>query len=453
MKLMIVESPHKAQLIQKFLGSGWTVKASVGHIRDLPLPKNLTKLEKEKYGDYSIDVSNNFKALYKVSPDKRKIVTELKALLKKANELYLCTDSDAEGAAIAWHLLQELKPTIPTYRATWNEITDKAVRAGLKNAELINESKKEPSDFFNAAESALARAAWDRLYGFKTSPYMWQVLRPGSSSGRVQTPGAKLVVERELKRLKHKTVSYYSITGLFDGTLATLVEVGGKKIASGSHIDDDGNVKDGYQLITDETVDKVLEYLNKREYKVGEVTSKPYRRSAPPPFTTSTALQSIGAKTGMSSKQLTSIFQNLYASEGAITYIRTVSVVAAPEAIKAARDDISRLYGAHYLPKAPKIFKDKKTGNSGHECIRVIVDDKTGKFISRKFTDSKVQRVFDSIYKRMLASQAIDCEGTTWTGTFISVDGKATFSASETEIHEPGWTKIYAPDDDDSDEK
>lgn len=440
--LVILESPAKAKKVAGYLGSDYIVKASVGHIRDIPLSKTMTASQKEKYGDYGIDVqSPSFEALYKNDPGKSKVISELKADLAKCDTLVLMTDDDAEGHAISWHLLEVLQPKVPVYRAITHEITKTGVEAALKSMEKVDAAKKEPRSFYGAAESALTRGSWDRLYGFATSPYVWKTIKPGTSSGRVQSPGARLVVERELKRLAFKAVSFYSITGNFDGTTATLVEVGGKKIASGANIDDEGVVADGYVLITDENVDKVLDFLQKRQYSVGEVTSKPYRRSAPPPFTTSSALQSIGAKTRMSSKQITSIFQALY-QDGDITYIRTVSVVAAPEAIAAARKSIEKTYGKQYLPAQAKVFKDKKEGNSGHECIRPTLDSK-GLLLDKKFGDSKTQGVFDAIQKRMMASQAIDCEGTTWTATFVSDDKKAVFSTSETEIHEAGWTKIY----------
>lgn len=446
--LIAVESPHKAKVIQAFLGSNYIVLPTVGHFKEMPLSKNMTSAQKEKYGDYALDFSNNFEPLFKTMTGSQKVITAFKDALKKVDELVIGTDCDMEGHLIGLLLIKELKPTIPTYRATWNEITKQAVEAGLAAKNKVDLAKGLPADFINGAESALTRGSWDRLYGFATSPYVWATIRSGTSSGRVQTPGSRLVVERELKRLAFKSVSFYSITGDFDGVPATLIEVAGKKIASGANIDDEGLVADGYVLLTDENIGKVLAFLEKRKYEVGTVTSKPYRRSAPPPFMTSSALQAIGGKTGMSSKQITSIFQNLY-QNGEITYIRTVSVVAAPEAIQAARKSIEKNFGKKFLPAKAKEFKDKKAGNSGHECIRVTLDSK-GDFLVRTYTDSKVQKVFDIISRRMLASQAIDCEGITWTASFVATDGQAKFTASETEIHEPGWTVIYAPDDDDT---
>jgi DNA topoisomerase-1 len=438
--LIAVESPHKAKVIQGFLGSNFIVLATVGHFKEMPIPKNMTPEQKKKYGDFAMDISNNFEPLWKTAPGKQKTITAFKAALKKVDQVVIGTDSDNEGALIGLLLVEELKTKLPMYRATWNEITKTAVLEGLKNKKLIDPGKQEPKDFYNAAASALARGSWDRLYGFSTSPYLWTVLKSGLSSGRVQLPGTRLVVERELKRLAHKSVSYYSITGLFDNTEAKLIEVDGKKIATAANIDDEGNVAKGYTLITDENVDSTIFFLNKQEYTVGDVKSKPYRRSSPPPFTTSTALQSIGNKTGMSSKQITSILQALY-TDGHCTYIRTVSVVAAPEAIAASRKTIEKTYGKKFLPSSPRVFKDKKAENSGHECIRAVVNG--SELASVKLTDSKAQKVFDAVRNRMLASQAIDQEGTTWTAMFVSTDKKAVFSASETEIHEPGWTVIY----------
>lgn len=445
--LIIVESPAKARHIQEFLGKDFVVKASIGHITEMPVPKEMTAEEKKEYGDYAQKTKDGFVPLYRVAPDKRKVIAELKQALKTVDEIVLGTDADNEGAAISWHLLNVLQPKVPAYRATWNEITDKAVREGLKNKKLIDFKKQEPADFFGQAESALTRAQWDRLYGYGSSPYVWKTIKPGTSSGRVQTPGTRLVVEREERRLAFKSVSYYSIWGEFDGVKAKLAEFDGQKIGDGSKIDDDGNLTKGYLLITDDNLDSTLAALKAKSYEVGDVSSKPYRRTPPPPFTTSSALQSIGAKTRLSAKQITRYFQDLYASDGAITYIRTVSVVAAPEAIAQARQEIARLFGKQLLPAQARVFKDKGSGNSGHECIRPVLDDNSGKLVNKKFGEDKKQQVFDLIRLRFLASQAIDCEGTTWTARFDATDKKAVFVASETEIHEPGWTAIYQVDE------
>lgn len=443
--LIIVESPHKAKVIQGFLESKYIIKSSVGHISEMPLPNKMTDKEKEKFGDVAQTLTD-FEPLFKTSKDKTKVVTELKKISKTVDEIILATDGDSEGAAIAWHLLQTLKPTVPTYRATWNEITSKAVNEGLKNKQLINIQKQTPKEFFNLAESAITRAQWDRLYGFKASSYMWRSLGPGLSAGRVQTPGTKLIVEREEKRLAFKSVSFYTILGVFEGNKSKLFELNGTKIADGSKINDDGEIAKGYLLITDKNVDSILKELKAKNYIIENVTNKPYRSSPPPPFTTSSGLQSIGSKTGFSAKQITSVFQNLY-QNGIITYIRTVSVVAAPEAIVEARKEVEKIFGKKMLPAQSMVYKDKNAGNSGHECIRPVLDDNSGKLVNVKLTDAKNQKVFDLIRLRFLASQSIDCEGTTWTAIFSSKDNKAKFRSSETEIHEPGWTKIYQIDE------
>lgn len=446
--LVLVEAPSKAKHIQQFLGADYIVKASVGHITEMPVPKNMTAEEKAKYKEYAMTMEDGkFEPLFRVASDKKKIVAELKRILKTVDEVVLATDSDDEGAAISWHLLDQLKPKVPTYRATWNEITDKAVKEGLKNKKLVNANTKEPKDFFGQAESAITRASLDRLYGYASSPYVWKTVKPGTSSGRVQTPGTRLIVEREERRLAFKSVAFYSIWGEFDGTKAKLVEFDEKKIADGSKLDDDGNLTKGYTLITDDNLDSVMKSLKAKSYTVSDVTSKPYRRSPPAPFTTSTALQSIGGKTRQSAKQITRYLQELYASDAAITYIRTVSVVASPEAIIEARKDIAKKFGPALVPSSQRVYKDKGSGNSGHECIRAVLDDKTGKLVNRSFSDPKKQEIFDLVNLRFLASQAIDCEGTTWTAAFTAKDGKAKFTTSETEIHEPGWTKIYQVDE------
>lgn len=443
--LLLVEAPSKARHIQQFLGGDFIVKPTVGHFREMPLPKDMKPEEKAKYGDYAQDTAGNFEALYSISRDKSKLVSELKKLLKTVDELVLATDADAEGAAISWHILQELKPKVPTYRATWNEITDRAVRAGLASKQLVDEKNQTPKEFFGQAESALARSQWDRLFGYGVSPLMWKMVRSGTSGGRVQTPGTKLTVEREERRLAFKSVAFYTVYGHFDGIQAKLTEINGKKIADASKIDDDGNLTAGYSLITDENIDKVLAALKSKSYEVGPVKSKPYRRTPPPPFTTSTALQSIGSKTRLSAKQLTSVLQSLYVGTHC-TYIRTVSVEAAPEAIQEARAELKKLFGAKLVPTNAREHKDKKAGNSGHECIRPVLDDHSGKLVNPKLTGNE-QKVFDLIRLRFLASQSIDCEGTTWSTSFLATDKKAIFTASETDIHEPGWTTVYQMDD------
>lgn len=268
-----------------------------------------------------------------------------------------------------------------------------------------------------------------------------------NSSGRVQTPGARLVVERELERLAFTSVNYYSIQGIFDGIPAKLTEFDGVRVASGADLNEEGKLKPGRLLITNDNLEDILTALQKKDYSIGNIKQKPYRRSAPAPFMTSSALQSIGGKTGMSSKALTSIFQGLY-QNGDVTYIRTVSVEAAPEAIAAARKSIESIYGKSYVSQPANSHKDKKQGNSGHECIRPTLDSKK-ELLQKSFPDTRVQKVFDLIRKRMLASQAIDCTGTTWTMIVNASDKKAVFSSSETEIEEPGWTTIYSVDDED----
>ena len=445
--LLILESPAKARKVQGFLSSDYIVKASVGHVRDLPEPKRMTDKEREKYGDYAIDTENNFAPLFKNNPDKSKVIKDLKASLAKCNELVLFTDDDAEGHSIAAHLIDVLKPTVPIYRAVSLEITEAGINNGLKNKQLVDVKKRTPADFWGAAASAQTRALWDRLYGYKSSPYVWRTIKPGTSSGRVQTPGLRLVVEREEKRLNFKSVSYYSVSGVFDGNQATLNEYKGQRIATGKDFDDEGNVTPNRLILTDDNIDEVLKDLNTKSYAVEGVDSKPYRRTPPAPFTTSTALQAIGNKTRLGSKQITGLLQRLYAEKGVITYIRTVSVVAAPEAITAARKTIEKTYGKAYLPPKARVYKDKKQDNSGHECIRPVVKGQAA-FAKYSGSDKREQQVFDIIEKRMLASQSIDCTGTTWSFVAKAEGENTRFSGSETEIHELGWTKIYQDDSD-----
>lgn len=389
--LVVMESPAKAKKVQGYLGQDYIVKASVGHFREMPVPKNMSSQQKEQYGDYSIDVKNNFEPLFKISKDKTKIVSELKTALEKCSELIIFTDSDSEGASIGYHLLEVLKPKVPVFRAVTVEITKNAVEEAFKNKKKVDVEKRLPEEFFGAAEAAITRACWDRLYGYKTSPMLWKMLKPGTSSGRVQTPGARMVVEREVKRLAFKSVSYYSVKGVFGDVSASLVEFDSRKIAGAAQLSDEGELKEGYLLLTDENIGEVLAFLREQEYVVGEVKSKPYRRTPPAPFMTSTALQSIGSKYRMSTKQITACLQNLY-QNGEISYIRTVSVVAAPEAITAARKTLEKSFGRKYVSPTPRVYKDKKEDNSGHECIRTIPDSK-GEMPAKKFSEPAHQKV------------------------------------------------------------
>lgn len=441
-KLVIVESPSKAQTIGRFLGNGYTVLASVGHVRDLAQPKAVPDSLKERYKDYAIDVDNGFDPYYVISDGKKSTVTELKRALKDADELLLATDEDREGEAIAWHLLQLLKPNVPVRRMVFHEITKSAIEEALANPRDIDEK------LVDAQES---RRILDRLVGYKISPMLWRKIRSGASAGRVQSAATRLLVDRERERIAFVPASYADVTATFAKDSkpfeAKLYAVAGKRIANGKDFGDDGVLKkSGIVNLDEDTAQVIADYVATAEGVVTSVETKPYKRHPGPPFTTST-LQQAAHSLGMSARQTMSTAQFLY-ENGYITYMRTDSVALSTQAIEAARTLIAAEYGSEYLPSKPNFYANRSKGaQEAHEAIRPAgTEFRHPRELRSKLSEAQF-KLYELIFKRTLASQMADALGDTAT-VKVLVDGvpevdSAEFSASGTVITFAGFRKVY----------
>lgn len=447
-KLVIVESPAKSKSIAKYLGDGFVVDASVGHIRDLPQPSELpAELKKSPVGKFAVDLENDFEPYYVVYPDKKKKVSELKAELKDADELYLATDADREGEAIAWHLLQVLKPKVPVYRLAFTEITKEGIARAMENIRELD------TDLVDAQET---RRVLDRLYGYEISPVLWRKVARGLSAGRVQSVATRLVVERERERMAFRSASYWDLAGEFatgagESFRAKLVAVDGGRVASGRDFDDRGGLKtpkSGTAVVhLDEAAATSLATgLQDSTFAVTSVDTKPYTRRPAAPFTTSTLQQEASRKLRWSSKSTMQVAQRLY-ENGYITYMRTDSVFLSNEAVNAARKQAAELYGQDSVPAKPRVYKSKSdSAQEAHEAIRPAGD------AFRRPRDVKSQlggdefRLYELIWKRTVASQMADAKGSTASVRLAgeATDGRrAEFSASGTVITFRGFLAAY----------
>ena len=348
-KLVIVESPTKARKIGGYLGDGYTVKASVGHIRDLAQPSQVPAADKAKYGKFGVDVEDGFKPYYIVDADKRKTVAELRAALKDADELYLATDEDREGEAIAWHLVQTLKPKVPVRRMVFHEITPEAIRASLSHTRDVDD------DMVDAQET---RRILDRLYGYELSPVLWRKVGPGLSAGRVQSVATRLIVERERERMAFVKAPYWGVVaglrapdaeGAATDFEAHMVSLGGRRLAGSRDFGPDGvltdaAMRDDVRRLDGDEASALATLLRDAAFTVASMETKPYRRRPAPPFTTSTMQQAAGNRLGMGSRQTMRAAQGLY-ENGYITYMRTDSVTLSQEAIAAARTAVGERFG------------------------------------------------------------------------------------------------------------
>ncbi|MRX42260.1 type I DNA topoisomerase [Agromyces kandeliae] len=428
-KLVIVESPTKMKSIAQYLGDGYEVLSSVGHIRDLVEPKNLPpELKKGSLGKFSVDVENGFEPYYVVSDAKKKTVAELKRALKGADELLLATDEDREGEAIAWHLLQELKPKVPVRRMVFHEITKDAI---LK---AKDETRELDTALVDAQET---RRILDRLYGYEVSPVLWRKVGPGLSAGRVQSAATRLVVDRERERLAFVAASYWDLIGRFtkesSSFEARLVRVGGERIATGRDFDDSGRLT-GKAVVLDEATAHSLTAALRDDTvgrRVSRVESKPYSRRPAAPFTTSTLQQESARKLRLSARDTMRVAQSLY-ENGYITYMRTDSVSLSQQAIQAARTQAVKLYGADSVPDKPRAYAGKsKNAQEAHEAIRPSGEVfRTPSELQSVLRGSEF-KLYDLIWKRTVASQMADAKGQTATVT-IEVGPTAT-DASEPE--------------------
>jgi len=459
-KLVIVESPSKARTIAGYLGQGYVVESSVGHIRDMPdsAAEIPAKYRGEPWARLGVDVDHNFEALYVVHSDKRQQVSKLKSLLKDADELLLATDEDREGEAIAWHLLEELKPTVPTSRMVFHEITPEAIARAIANPRQVDEG---------LVDAYQARRVLDRLYGYEVSPVLWKKVMPKLSAGRVQSVATRLTVDRERERIAFRAASYSDLEAEFatrdhgkedttDPTsfTANLVTVDGRRVAQGRDFTSVGELRTADVLHLDAAAAAALaERLDGAAFSVASVERKPYRRSPYAPFRTTTLQQEASRKLGFSAKHTMSIAQRLY-ENGYITYMRTDSVTLSQTAISAARKQAAELYGAAYVPDAPRTYASKvKNAQEAHEAIRPAGDSfRTPAQVAREHLSSDERRLYELIWQRTVASQMKDATGESVSvrvaGTSTAGE-RAEFGATGKVINFYGFLKAYVEGADD----
>ncbi|AGS70917.1 type I DNA topoisomerase [Streptomyces collinus] len=453
-RLVIVESPAKAKTIKGYLGPGYVVEASVGHIRDLPngaaeVPDKYTG-EVRRLG---VDVEHDFQPIYVVNADKKAQVKKLKDLLKDSDELFLATDEDREGEAIAWHLQEVLKPKIPVKRMVFHEITKDAIREAVANPRQLNQKLVDAQE---------TRRILDRLYGYEVSPVLWKKVMPRLSAGRVQSVATRLVVERERERIAFRSAEYWDLTGTFgtgragdssdpSSLVARLQTVDGRRVAQGRDFDSLGQIKSANTLHLDEANARALAAaLENTRFSVRSVESKPYRRSPYAPFRTTTLQQEASRKLGFGAKATMQVAQKLY-ENGYITYMRTDSTTLSETAIAAARAQVTQLYGADYLPPQPRTYAGKvKNAQEAHEAIRPS-GDRFRTPAETGLTGDQF-KLYELIWKRTVASQMKDATGNSVTvkigGT--AADGRdVEFSASGKTITFHGFLKAYVEGADD----
>ena len=427
-KLVIVESPNKVRSIAGYLGPEFDVEASVGHIRDLPQPSELpATMKKGPYGKFAVDVEDDFTPYYVVNPDKKKTVAQLKKALKEADELYLATDDDREGEAIAWHLQQVLKPKVPVRRMVFTEITREAVTRALDNTRELD---------IHLVDAQETRRILDRLVGYEVSPVLWRKVRAGLSAGRVQSVATRLVVERERERMAFRSASYWGVEATFSTVLsavdvtarqeasftARLVTLDGRRVATGRDFNDDGQLRPAALKASAVHLHQVgatavAEAIGRGEPRVVGVEDKPYKRRPAAPFTTSTLQQEASRKLRMNPRETMRVAQGLY-ENGFITYMRTDSTVLSGQAVAAARSQVAELYGAEYVPERPRVYASKSKGaQEAHEAIRPAGDHfRTPAQVSGELTGAQF-RLYELIWKRTVASQMADAIGSTATVT------------------------------------
>ena len=450
-KLVIVESPAKAATIEGYLGPDYHVTASIGHIRDLPQPKDLpAEMKKGPYGRFAVDVDHGFAPYYAVNPDKKKKVSELKKALKEADELYLATDEDREGEAIAWHLLEVLKPKVPVKRMVFHEITKEAISRALDNTRELDASLVDAQE---------TRRILDRLYGYEVSPLLWRKIRPSLSAGRVQSVATRLVVDRERDRMAHVSAEYWSIRTRVEAGAeafdAKVTHIDGRSVATGSDFTEKGVL--GEKAATSGAVHldeaRAHAFAQALEASVSSViegvTQKPYRRRPAAPFTTSTLQQEASRKLHWNAASTMRTAQSLYES-GYITYMRTDSTALSGQAIAAARAQAAELYGASSIPEKPRVYgKVAKGAQEAHEAIRPAGDHfRTPAQVAGELNRQQLA-LYDLIWKRTVASQMVDAVGFTasirvLTGISLD-DGRhdVISTASGTVITEPGFRRAY----------
>jgi len=454
-RLVIVESPAKARTIAGYLGRGYVVESSIGHIRDLPdkaadIP---AKYKKEPWARLGVNVEADFEPLYVLNPDKKQQVGKLRKLLGEADELLLATDEDREGEAIAWHLLEVLKPKVPARRMVFHEITPDAISNAVANPRQLNQRLVDAQE---------TRRILDRLYGYEVSPVLWKKVMPRLSAGRVQSVATRLVVERERERIAFRSASYWDLEAVFGSRrsdaeppefAATLVALDGRRVAQGRDFSPAAELKaaDAVHLGEAEAV-ALAERLTRAEFAVRSVERKPYRRSPYAPFRTTTLQQEASRKLGFSTKYTMSVAQRLY-ENGHITYMRTDSITLSETAVSAARAQARRLFGAQYVPDAPRLYTSKvKNAQEAHEAIRPAGDEFATPSASGLTGDES--RLYELIWKRTVASQMKDATGESVSVRVVgrsSAGEDAEFGASGKVINFYGFLKAYVEDADDPD--
>ena len=460
-KLVIVESPAKARKIGGYLGQGYVVEASIGHIRDLPQSAADTPatIKDKPWGRLGVDVDNGFEPYYVVPRDKKSHISKLKSLLKDADELYLATDEDREGEAIAWHLLDELKPKkgIPVKRMVFHEITEPAILAAAANPRELD---------MDLVEAQEARRILDRLYGYEVSPVLWRKIQSRTSAGRVQSVATRLVVDRERERMAFRQATYWDIGGTFDAGSAQqqrmfpakLHTIDGARVARGSDFDSVGVLKvpagsTSVVHLDRSRAEALVAALANTTYDVRSVEAKPYRRSPYAPFRTTTLQQEASRKLGMSASVTMSVAQRLY-ENGFITYMRTDSTTLSDSAITAARSQVRELYGAEYLPDAPRTYAAKvKNAQEAHEAIRPAGD--TFRTPAQTGLTGEQFRLYELIWMRTVASQMKDAVGQSVTirlGGAAASGEDVVFSASGRVITFHGFLKAYVEGTDAADQ-
>jgi DNA topoisomerase-1 len=450
--LVIVESPAKAKTIAKYLGNDFEVLASVGHIRDLAEPKDVPADKKKgPLGKFSIDVDNDFLPFYVVSPGKSKTVSDLKAALKKADELYLATDEDREGEAIAWHLLEVLKPKVPVRRMVFNEITKEAIQEAANNTRALNE------DLVQAQET---RRVVDRLVGYEISPVLWKKINRGLSAGRVQSPAIRMIVQRERERMAFVTAGYSSVTASLNKSEidfeAKLTAVSGQKLASGKSFDENGKLTGSVLVLSPAKAEQLASALKAQQLTVSQVEAKPSTRKPYAPFTTSTLQQEASRKLGMSAKQAMDTAQQLY-QEGHITYMRTDSPGLSQQAISAARAQAAELFGKELVADAPRIYGSKsKNAQEAHEAVRPSGEVFKHPSELASVLHGRSLALYELIWRRTVASQMADAKLSTTSVKFnVNLSGEELeLSASGTTVTYKGFLAVYDETrEDDGDEQ
>ena len=445
--LVIVESPAKARTIGKFLGSGYTVEASIGHVRDLPKgAKEIpAKYKGEDWAELGVNVNDNFDPIYIVPSEKTKQVKKLKDLLKGCERLYLATDEDREGEAISWHLQELLKPKVPVLRLVFHEITKEAIDEALASPRDIDQALVQAQE---------ARRIIDRLYGYGVSPLLWRKVSPKLSAGRVQSVAVRLIVERERQRIAFVCATYWDLDGLFakksgEQFAARLMSVDGRAIPTGKDFDStNGQLKKPNLLLLDEAQSAALAAkLKAGTARIESVEDRPYTSRPSPPFTTSTLQQEANRKLGFTARRAMQAAQGLY-ENGHITYMRTDSTNLAKSAIEAARDLVQSQYGGEYLPGEPRLYKSKvKNAQEAHEAIRPAGHPFAFPEELRDKLNSDQFRIYDMIWKRTIASQMSDARGRRIT-IKVNVEG-AIFQVSGKTIDFAGYLRAYVEGSDD----